>query len=220
MLVRVFTCSLITGVICTVALAMGLPWLKQLIESIPGQSEIGPIKGLNVAYVLVPFIVSLVSRVIKLHDRISDIFRIRLKFDTEHILLNLARGAGIGIDQKIRQVLREKRQEAMYRIFYPYAGFKDPRIDMQLVRSALDNWGWFWAELESSTILLIAIAIAWLIKDELVIKACVIWLIILIALMVYHWFECRRSAIREVNAILIDNERKKEIQTYLQSISS
>lgn len=219
-LVRIFTSSLMTGVACTIVLCIVSPDIKQFIESIPGQSDIGPFKGLATSYVLIPFIISLFSRAIKLHDKISNILRIRQKFDVEHILFNIVRGVGMDINGTLKAFLKLKHQEVMYKVFYEYAGFNEPKIDRQLVRSALDSWGWFWAALESSMILLITLVILFVYKKWYLFTIGIIFMISLVCLLFFHWFECRTYALREVKAILSDDTRKREIKKYLTTLAT
>ena len=92
----------------------------------------------------------------------------------------------------------------MYKVFYPYAGFKKPVIDEQLVSTATDNWGWFWVFLESSFIVIVTTIIL-IIQNEInyvLICTCVI-LVEMIFLLI-QWSACKRSAKRQVEAILGD----------------
>ena len=144
---RVFFTTLCVGVICTVLLGSASPEVKRVLDSVATDVDFGPVKSLKFLYVAIPLLLALLSRVIKLHDRISDVLGLRRVIDTEWILFPLAAGAGIAVSQEVRETLRRDasyRTQVMYRVFYPYVSLPDARIDRQLVRSALDNLGWLW----------------------------------------------------------------------------
>ena len=98
---RVFWCSFATGILCTVMLAKGSPGVQALIDSVGGEADVGPVKGIRVLYVLIPGVIAVFSRMIKLHDRISDVFRIRFRFDTRFFLYPLCEGVGLDLSDHV-----------------------------------------------------------------------------------------------------------------------
>ncbi|HEX9745201.1 MAG TPA: hypothetical protein VGB30_07215, partial [bacterium] len=132
--------------------------------------------------------------------------------------LNLARETGFQVNKQLKEQLKKSRQDAMYAIFYPYVSFNDPKIDKQLVRSTLDSWGWFWSDIESSVILIIALLFMSMNNNWFLFVLAASFQLALFFLMIFHWFECRTYAIREVKAILKDNERKWNVQKYFIKI--
>ncbi len=208
MLERIFVFTLGTGVICVFWLSASSPAVKDILDSISMETDIGMVKGVKALYVLIPVTVAIFSRIIRLHDKISDLFSIRHSFDTKYILMPLARRVGSAVES---DVIKKNRIGMMYKVFYPYAGFKDPSIDAQLIRSALDNWGWYWVELEAVCLFLLTMII-FLIMDKIT-QSFVSFVVglVLIVLSLYQYKVCIRSATAEVNAILGDDEREKEI---------
>lgn len=208
MLERIFIFTLGIGFICVFWLSASSPAVKDILDSISMETEIGIVKGVKALYVLIPLIIAIFSRVIRLHDKISDLFSIRHSFDTKYILIPLAQQVGSNIES---DVIKKNRIEMMYKVFYPYAGFKDPSIDAQLIRSALDNWGWYWVELEAICLFLLTMII-FLIMEKIT-QSFVSFIIglFLIALSFYQYKVCISSAKAELNAILDDDKRKKEI---------
>ena len=77
MLQRIFYFSVATGLLCTVLLTFGSPHFRAFLDSFDVQADIGPISGLKALYVLIPLAVAVLSRVLKLHDRVSTLLRIR-----------------------------------------------------------------------------------------------------------------------------------------------
>src|SRR4030095_485345 len=148
-LVRVFVFTLASGFVYTALLAHASPAFRNLLDSISTTADLGPLKGIKALSVFIPLVIAVASRAILLHDRISNRLKLRQTFDTLHILFPLAEGAGFALTETCREQLIVDRKPAMYATFYPFAGFANAVIDHQLVRTAADNWGWFWAAVES-----------------------------------------------------------------------
>ena len=215
---RIFYTTVASGVVCTVLVAKASPAFEDLINAVSTKADIGPIKGLKVLYVLIPALIGLVSRMLKLHDRISDVFRIRSFFDTRVILYPLARDAGVTLTKDLKKRISDARMNAMYAIFYPYAGFRNPVIDEQLVRTAADNWGWFWVLTESSSLFLVTAGILACVQQWNYVFVCLAVILVELILMSVQGFACRNSAQREVVAILNDSSRKACIAAYFESL--
>lgn len=117
--------------------------------------------GLDIpfGYFLVAFLVAFAFRVAKLHDRISDLFGIRKRFDVQEILTPLAAGVGIPVTLETRERLESKRDEAMRRVFYKYASSTKPQIDDHVIIMALDKWSWFWILIESIGVSFLALLV-------------------------------------------------------------
>ncbi len=108
-----------------------------------------------VLFIVPAFLVAGVARVMRLHDKVSDWFRIRERFDLYRILIPLCGAVGIAIDVPLSEKLKSKRHKAMAR-FYRYASFEDPKISKALVLSAIDLWTWYWILLEAMVLLALA----------------------------------------------------------------
>ena len=122
---RLFITTLITGVVCTGLLANASPDVKVILDSITMQAQLGPVKGLNLLYVAIPALFALFSRIIKLHDKVSDLLGLRRVIDTQWILLPLAAGIGLHLDAAELRQLKQARRDAMYRVFYPYGAITE-----------------------------------------------------------------------------------------------
>jgi hypothetical protein len=199
-------------------LAYASPAVKAFLDSVSDEAAIGPLKGLKALYVLIPLIIGLVSRILRLHDKISDILRIRFLFDTGYILFPLAKLSGHTLTKELRKEISRNRNDGMYAVFYPYAGFKDPIIGTQLVQTAADNWGWFWVLLESFFMFAITAIILLVSNKTTYAQTCLAVLAVQMCLLIVEWFACRRSAKRQIDAILADNSRRISIHTYFAKI--
>lgn len=177
------------------------------------------IEKLPITWMLLPLLFTLVARVIKLHDRISDLFKIRETFDLDEILLPLARGAGVRPTAALRTHLKAKRDAQMSRNFYVYAGFKEPAIDRQLVLSALDNWCWYWVILELTTVGLLAAAILAFSATGVAfgLAGGMLLLVLLSRLVRRH---SRHLAAAEVEAILTAPDRRTQIKDNLDALQA
>lgn len=215
---RIFYTSVGSGIICTFILAKASPNVQAIIDSVSTQVDIGPIKGLKALYVVFPIGVSLISRMLRLHDKISDVLRIRLLFDTRYILFPLAELSGHDLTKELKEKIRSNRNAAMHVVFYPYAGFMDPAIDKQLVRSAADNWGWFWVLIESAFIFGLTAVTLWILQKNTYLQVCLWVLFLHMCLLLVEWVACRQAASRQVKAVLADSSRRSDVWAYFTAI--
>jgi hypothetical protein len=215
---RIFWFSIATGLFSTAMLAKTSPAVQTFLDSIATEADLGPIKSIKVLYLLIPSAIAVVSRMIKLHDRISDLFRIRLIFDLRFFLYPLCHGAGVPLTAAQKATVRKTRNDSMYQTVYKYAGLKNPDIDNQLVRTAADNWGWFWVLVESSFLLLVTVVIFACMQKWNYVTGFLLVVLVEMILLLIQWFACIRSAKPQVNAILNDPKRKSAIQQYFNSL--
>lgn len=212
MLKRIFMSSLIVGLICTLSLAYKSPAIYKLIHLSSEDWDLGPV-ALPIVAVAIPFIVAIIARMITLHNVISNIFKIRVKFDESQILLPLAKGVNQKIDPDFLKIIRNNHYELMRDTFYKYAPNVDKSvINSQFVATALDRWAWFWSFIEPTVILLLSAFIAWWqigFKYSLLYFGVFIGFI-LVAIFIYP--SCKRAAKYEVDDILNDIKRKTEIR--------
>lgn len=215
---RVFLSSVATGIGCVLLIANASQPIKDFLDSIPLKVDYGQLKDIQVLYVFIPFLIALFSRQIKLHDKISNIFQIRYRFDTRNILFPIAKIVGIDLTEEVRRKIQLHRIRLMYNVFYLYAGFKKPIIDEQLVRTAADNWGWLWSLVESSFLLIVTAIILGSMKRWDLVMWTIIVILVWFLFMFYHWVNCKRGGHRQVEAILADPNRKSSILSYFQDL--
>lgn len=218
MLKRIFWSSVATSIGCILLIANASQPITDFLDSIPIKVDYGQLKDIQVLYVFIPFLIALFSRQIKLHDKISSIFRIRYRFDTLNILFPMAKGVGFALTDEVRRKIQIHRIRLMYNVFYPYAGFNKPKIDEQLVRTAADNWGWLWSLVESSFLLIVTATILGYMKRWDLVMWIIIVVFVWLLFMLYHWVGCKKGGQRQVDAILADPDRKSSILSHFQDL--
>jgi hypothetical protein len=211
MLERMFYMCIVSGLICTLILADASPALSVFLNSVTTEADIGPLKKLKALYVLIPLLIAFFSRVVKLHDLISDVFRIRHMFDTQFILYPLAVGSGVPLTDTLKKKIAKKRDTTMYAVFYPYASFRDPKIDRQLVQTSADHWGWYWVFVESAFLFAVTATILAVIGQYDHARICLGVIVVELLFSLFLGFACRRNAQPQVAAILADQSRLNSI---------
>ena len=215
---RIWYTSIATGLGCSILLAKASPTLQNLIDSVSTNADIGNIKNIKVLYVVIPVLSGVLSRMLKLHDKISDVFRIRYLFDTRCLLYPLADGTGITLTKELQKKIGHSRVDSMSAVFYEYAKFKKPTIDEHLVQTAADNWGWFWVLVESSAFITVTTVALGIMQKWDYVLWCLIVLLVEFVLMLMYWTACQSGAVRQVAAILADTSRKKKIAKHFRSL--
>src|SRR5207249_3941140 len=131
--------------------------------------------------ILPAFLVALLFRIFKMHDRLSDVFGIRKRFDLDEILAPLSKGAGVPFTKPMRARATSRRDSLMASVFYAYASGTEgkAKIDPHLVTMALDQWSWFWI-LAEAVFVMVATGVALLIAGRY--KAAM-WVFIICAII-------------------------------------
>ena len=119
------------------------PWVESLfsqIEHLPAFKEFATaIKApaINVGGFAIALTVLIFSRVTRFHDRISDFFKIRARFDRANILLPLAVMSGVHMTARQIQNLKRDRHPLMRATFYKYASSRSekPLVDKHDIES-------------------------------------------------------------------------------------
>lgn len=115
--------------------------------------------SLNIAGLVVAFGVALLTFVIQLHDRVSDLLGIRSSFDVNEILVPLAQKVGATLPIKEITLHRDR---LMREVFYRYASSRstEPLVDRHDIEHALGRWTWLWVLIETTVIFLVSAGIA------------------------------------------------------------
>ena len=175
---------------------------------------------LYISYIWIPLVFAIFENIFKLHDRISDLFKIRYNYDRKIIIKGFIIRLNVDID--INKVTFKNRDMIMSDIFYKYAGYAHPVIDEHLIAMALGAWCWYWIIIDT-LLVTVLLSIVILILEFSILKLIVIVVVCLFLLLLLYMImrkECIKYSKLEVDAILKDSSRKTEIKGYLQNALS
>lgn len=160
------------------------------------------------------------SRIFKLHDRISDILRIRQQFDTNHILAPLAAGVGFTPSANQRTDMVRRRDELMRLVFYKYTSSRNPQtlVDQHEIEHAIDGWSWFWWPVEAMGLLSAAIVVT-LAMARLDLAIVLFAVTAMCALLAYAQYpRLIRLARPQIDAILNDAPARSDILKHFNAL--
>jgi hypothetical protein len=197
-----------------VILRLQIPSIDKFLAilSVPIPIPIGSL-SLPLGTILPALIFAFICRIIKLHNKLSDIFGIRKRFDINEVLIPLALIAGLQIDANQIEKLHDLRRQLMNKVFYKYISVDPGKvgIDRHYVTMAFDQWSWYWILLEVNFIAAIVGTILLLAGKSF--TAALIFIIMLLIIWALQGIRvsCSRYTMQEVNQILIDKKRKQEV---------
>ncbi len=205
--------------------ALGLTWVvayfapsaAAFLHSQTTTVEILTLK-IPLLYVVPAIIIAVPARILRLHNKVSDLFGIRARFDLYRILIPLCGSLQISVDKEFRDKLRTHRQSAMERTYYAYASFEEPKISKALVLSAIDLWTWYWILLEIAVILAIA-GIA-LVSLRTYAGATLVFVVLFLATLLFSTYDevCGKLADAQIEEIVADAGRATNLKTEFSNI--
>jgi len=173
---------------------------------------------MKLIYLLPSAIITLIFRIVYMHNKISDLFKIRKNFDVKYILVPLSNAVEIPIDKDYLTVLNKRRKDLMADVFYKYASSTNPQIDKHLIWIALDKWSWYWIFIEFITSLFIWGLILFFLKDYLFFLI-IFSIIILFSILSIFWIKIfPRYAKNQIDAIISNEQFLKEIKGKLYAL--
>jgi len=133
------------------------PALTGLLSQIDFKVEFGGEKILPIpgGYLFPALAVGMLTRIYRLHARISDALGIRRCFDIDVIIAEFATLVNVDLSLIAYDRLVEYRPSFMRTAFYPFVSGSRPSIDQQLVYQALDAWSWFWVGIEATFVFVV-----------------------------------------------------------------
>ncbi|MBA4104954.1 MAG: hypothetical protein C0485_04270 [Pirellula sp.] len=210
MLNRIFWFTTASSLAAIWMLRIFVPALDDAFSKIDPALGIDGTKALPISgsYLLPALAIGIVTRVFRLHARVSDWLGIRETFDVEVILAEFAQRLAIDLEPVGHEPLRRARHSVMRKAFYPFVSGPQPAIDQQLIQQALDAWSWFWVGVEATLVFTLAsfalIAFnAYQIGLQLLAASIAVAILGLPVLRT----QCQRYAIAQVRAILADPHR-------------
>lgn len=216
MLNKLATANLFVGLLAFYFLSSQCPELKSWADGFTLDISIAGLK-LPAGYLLPPLGMAIFFRVIKLHDRISDIFKIRSYYDWTYVLEPMKKS--VESDASKDNVMTN-RGLLMTKVFYRYADSRDanPIVDRHLIEMVLDQLTWYWMIIETSFIIFIVFTS--LIYTQSFEHALVVFYVGL-GLIIFSKVlqsSCSKYTAQEVNIILDSAPRKREIKEQFDAI--
>jgi hypothetical protein len=213
--IGLFTFFLTLGLTCVVAYFS--PAAATFLNSQHTTVEILTLK-VPLLYVVPAVGIAILARIIRLHDKISDLFGIRAKFDLYRILIPLCGSVEISVDEEFREKLRSHRNSALAKTFYRYASFEEPKISRALVLEAIDRWTWYWVLLEFTVVLLIADVTLLVLRAYA--GASLISIAVFLPSLLFSTYDnvCGRLADAQIEEIVADDARAADLRTAFSQI--
>lgn len=212
--------------IFTFLLSFGFTWLvSQAVPSIGrflnSQHLTAEIISLHVPilYVAPAFVIGLFARIIRLHDRISDLFRIRARFEVYRILIPLCGSLGIPVNKSLRDKLQHDRTNIMGETFYAYASWDDPKITKHLVLAAADLWTWYWILLESIVLLAVTSTVLVVCRAYTTATFTLIALFLATLLFSTSFDVCGRRVDQQIGEIVMDEKRANALRAEFSKLN-
>jgi hypothetical protein len=181
-----------------------------------GGDKVLPIPG---GYLLPALAMGLVTRVYRLHSRISDWLGIREHFDVEVIMAEFASRVSVDLSGVSAERLVEQRSRFMRTAFYAFVGGSQPAIETQLIYRALDAWSWFWIGVEATLVFTLA-GLGLVGSHEYLIGLQTIAASLAVAAIGLPLMrgQCRLYAVAQVRAILADTARADVVRGALDDV--
>jgi hypothetical protein len=203
----------------TFFVALGLTWfvaekVTSIHAALNARTTTFEVASLHVPilYALCAAIIAVIARFTRLHNQLSDLFKIREQFDVNKILIPLARVVNLIVGVEFVRNLRMNRNLLMQRTFYVYASFEDPKISKALVLGAIELWTWYWIALEASALFVVA-ALILLLNRAYQAAGEAIGVSLLLALIFSScFFACGKRAEYQINEIVAAPERADAIR--------
>lgn len=208
--------------IFTFLVALGLTWfigdqvpsIGAVLNSRLTTFDVGSLH-VPILYVVPAAAIALVARIIRLHDKLSDLFRIRQRFDITKILIPLCVAAGLSVTNELLIKLKQNRDTVMERTFYRYASFEDPKISKALVLGAVEVWTWYWVILESAILCFVAAGVLFFNQNYHQGSAVLGASVGLILIFSSCFYVCGKRAKDQVTEIMADGDRATSIRVEL-----
>lgn len=184
---------------------------------VPAKTKIAGVE-FGLATVLSAFAFAAVAYVAKLHDRVSDLFRIRARFDVDEILKPSALATGTELSPPQIQKLRTKRLELMWPVFYKFASSGRPVIDPHYITMALTQWSWYWVVIELNVVVALVCIGLFLASQFLWLSMALAWLVLSFWLLQLIRNDCTTYALQQIELIVSDPQRCAEISAVLRAL--
>jgi hypothetical protein len=221
MLNRIFWFTTAAALAAVWLLRSHVPELESQLSKIDFAVQFGVDKILPVpaGYLFPALAAGLLTRVYRLHARVSDWLGIRERFEIDVIISELADQLGVDVTRISDEELVERRAAFMRTGFYAFVGSHRPQIDPQLIHQALDAWSWFWIGVES-TLLFVLTGFGLIALNEYAagLQTTTAALALAAVGLPLMRAQCQRYAIAQVREILDDASRESAVREAFQEL--
>ncbi len=173
----------------------------------------------SVMTLIIPFILAFLSNSLKLHDKISTLFKIRYNFDSKYILVVICEKLNITYDIN---KLKNNRKKLMRQVFYKYTSSReeDETISRHSIELAMNQWTSFWIVEEAIFFTVITIIILMFNGEWFIVLLLTLMVCIGVILMRSFYKMCTRYAEDQIMEILENTTWKREIMEKINEILS
>lgn len=208
-------------------LLRGIPQVNGFFENVEHYKKIGEVLSvipnyskLNLLGVIISLLIAGLGYMFQLHDKISDLFGIRSRFDRHSILLPLAVLTGTKLSPIQLNTLRSSRDTIMRQVFYRYTSSKadKPLVDKHDIEQALGAWSWYWVLVEGIVIFLATALTAFFFSAPQLGLYLVFFVMICWLLADVQFKRLESYARPQIEAIAANAEAAKDVKDYLSAI--
>lgn len=219
-LTRILLITFFAALIISIGLIDRIP---SLIPNLPILSQRVAVLKLDLPLfpVIVAAAVAGVFRMIKLHDRISDVLHLREHFDVTRILFPLAIACGCTGLRKGVPRIAERRRELMSAVFYPYVTAGDPKqcVGEHYSTMALEAWAGLWCVIEIDALLILAAIIGTIYRHWLIPTVSLGAVVLTVPLCMSILRQCGNYAMDEISIIASQTDRRVEVSAAFNALS-
>jgi hypothetical protein len=220
---RIFWFTSASALVATWMLRMHNSALNALLSQIDFRVELDGSKTLSIpgGYLIPALTVGVLTRIYRIHARISDWLGIRECFDIEVIIHEFAFVLGIDLTSIAYEHMSKHRPRIMRAAFYPFVSGFRPAIDKQLIQQALDAWSWFWVGIETTLVFtLTALGLIAGGAHHVGLETLGATLVLTAIGLPSMRRQCRRYAIAQVRAIVAEPARAAVVRAAFSELTS
>jgi hypothetical protein len=176
---------------------------------------------ITLGYALPAFLFALIARMFKLHDRVSDLFGIRQRFDVNEILVPaFEKTTDTKPTPDLIRDLEKRRKALMGPVFYEYADSTaaNPVVGRHLIEKSLGTWEYFWIVVEADVLAAIT-AVTFLLAYQYRPAVITLGIALLTApFLLWSYGQSKANAHSQVTKILEDPSRVEAVRKRLRPV--
>jgi hypothetical protein len=174
----------------------------------------------NLVGLAISLLIACIFYAVQMHDRISDLFGIRKRFDRNYILLPMAVFVGAQLTPAQLNSLITNRHSILRRVFYDYVSSRaaTPLVDKHEIERALDAWSWYWILIEAIPVALLSALVAIMFSATLIAVSFCAAAILCWILSSLFYLRLERFTRPEIEAIIANKGARADIQEAFRAL--